>query len=249
MIRHHPRKAATLSILTRHFLNIRTKLWQSLPAQPCFLCGSASRNGVWCAACDADLPYLTAARCPVCALPTHDGATCGQCLRHPPHFDRTVAVFAYAFPLNKLVLSLKHHEKLVLANDLADKLTQRITVRPDCLVAMPLHPARLRARGFNQSFELARHIGRQMNIPTRLNACQRKRDTPPQTALSRKERNRNVRQAFICTQDFTGQHVAIVDDVMTSGASLNELAQTLRKAGAREISAWVIARTLPHSAS
>jgi ComF family protein len=166
-----------------------------------------------------------------------------------PHFDRTVAVFAYAFPLNKLVQALKHHEKLVLANSLADKLTQRIAVRPDCLVAMPLHPVRLRARGFNQSFELARRIGRQMDIPVLLNACQRSRDTPPQTALSRKERDKNVRQAFICTQDFSGKHVAIVDDVMTSGASLNEVAQTLRKAGAREISAWVIARTLPHSAS
>ncbi|MCE9549396.1 MAG: ComF family protein [Betaproteobacteria bacterium] len=238
-----------MSILTRHFLNIRTKLWQALPAQPCFLCGTASRNGVWCAACDADLPYLTAASCPVCALPTHDGATCGHCLQQAPHFDRTVAVFAYAFPLNKLVQALKHNEKLMLANSLADKLTQRIAVRPDYLVAMPLHPARLRARGFNQSFELARHIGRQMDIPVLLNACQRSRDTPPQTALSRKERDKNVRQAFICTQDFSGKHVAIVDDVMTSGASLNEVAQTLRKAGAREISAWVIARTLPHSAS
>jgi len=88
-----------------------------------------------------------------------------------------------------------------------------------------------------------------MDIPVLLNACQRRRDTPPQTALSRKERDKNVRQAFTCTQNFSGKHVAIVDDVMTSGASLNEVAQTLRKAGAREISALVIARTLPHSAS
>lgn len=237
-----------MSILTDHFLNIRTKLWQFLPAQPCFLCGATSRNGMWCAACDTNLPYLTLACCPICALPTPGGTTCGHCLLQIPHFNRTVAVFAYTFPLNKLVQALKHHEKLVLANDLAEKLIQRVAVRPDCLVAMPLHPLRLRARGFNQSLELARHAGRKMKIPLLQDACQRRRDTPPQTALSRKERGQNVQQAFLCTQDFSGKHVAIVDDVMTSGASLNEMARTLRQAGACEISAWVIARTLPHSA-
>lgn len=238
-----------MSILARQFLNIRTRLWQLLPAQPCILCGTASRIGIWCAACDAELPYLSTACCPMCALPTHDGAICGHCLQKTPYFDRTVAVFTYAFPINKLVQALKHKEKLVLANHLAEKLAQRITQRPDYLVAMPLHPMRLRTRGFNQSLELARHIGRQLEIPLLPDACQRKRDTPPQTALSRKERGQNVRQAFTCTQNFSGKHIAIIDDVMTSGASLNEMAHTLRQAGAIMISAWVIARTLPHSAS
>ena len=206
-----------------------------------------SRDGVWCSACNQDMPYLSMPHCPVCALPTHDGATCGHCLQVPPHFDRTVAVFAYAFPINKLVLALKHAHQLVLVNGLADKLARQVTVRPDCLIAMPLHPARLRGRSFNQSLELARRIGRQMNIPLRLKACQRVRDTPPQTTLSRTARNKNMRQAFACTHDLTGQHVAVVDDVMTSGASLSEVARVLRAAGAREISAWVIARTLPSS--
>ena len=228
-------------------MNISTKIWQLLPAQPCFLCGAASRDGVWCAACNHDLPYLTAPHCPVCALPTHNGATCGHCLHHAPQFDRTVAVFAYAFPLDKLVQALKYDQQLVLVNSLADKLAQQVKVRPDCLIAMPLHPARLRERSFNQSLELARRVGRKMAIPLLLNACQRVRDTPPQTTLSRKERSKNMRRAFACTQDLTGQHVAVVDDVMTSGASLNEVAQVLREAGAREVSAWVIARTLPHA--
>ena len=227
-------------------MNNRTKLWQSLFKQPCLLCGTASRNGIFCAACDAQLPYLTAAHCPVCAVPTLGGDICGSCLQHPPQFNRTIAVFAYTFPLDKLVQALKYSEQLVLVNSLADKLAQRVELRPDCLLPMPLHPARLQERGFNQSLELARRIGDKLHIPVLVDSCQRVRDTPPQFALSWNERDKNVRRAFVCTQDFSGKSVAVVDDVMTSGASLNELALTLRRAGAQEVHAWVIARTLPH---
>ena len=228
-------------------MNIRSRMECALPAQPCLLCGAASRDGVWCGACDTALPYLSAARCPVCALPTPDGSTCGRCLKRPPQFDRTVAVFAYAFPVDKLVQALKFGEQLLLAPQLAGRLAQRIETRPDCIVAMPLHPARLRERGFNQSLELARRIAVKLGIPLLERACQRVRDTPPQSALPWKERGRNMRKAFACTGDLSGKHVAVVDDVMTSGASINELAEALRQAGAREVSAWVVARTLPHA--
>jgi len=235
-----------LSILTGHFLDIRTQIERALPAQPCLLCGAASRDGAWCAPCDAALPYLTAPRCPVCALPTLHGAVCGRCLKHPPQFDRTVAAYAYAFPLDKLVQALKFHEQLLLAQQLANKLAQRVVIRPDLIIAMPLHPARLRERGFNQSLELARRIAQLLDIPLSSHACQRVRDTPPQSTLPWKARGKNMRQAFACTENLAGLHVAIVDDVMTSGASLNEVAQALRRAGACEVSAWVVARTLPH---
>ncbi len=227
-------------------MNIRTRIEQAIPAQPCVLCGASSRNGAWCAPCEAALPSLSASCCPVCALPTLNGTTCGRCLKHAPQFDRTVAVFAYAFPLDKLVQALKYNEQLMLARLLAAKLAQRIEVRPDCIVAMPLHPARLRERGFNQSLELARQIARILNVPLLSHACQRVRDTPSQSALPWKERGLNMRNAFKCTADLSGKHIAVVDDVMTSGASVNELARALRKANAREISAWVVARTLPH---
>jgi len=105
----------------------------------------------------------------------------------------------------------------------------------------------LRGRGFNQSQELARHIANHLNIPLLAHACQRVRDTPPQSALKWKERGQNMRNAFVCSRDLTGKHIAVVDDVMTSGTSLNEVSIALRKAGATEISAWVIARTLPHT--
>ena len=228
-------------------MNIRAHIERVLPAQPCLLCGAASRNGAWCLPCDATLPYLIAPHCPMCALPTPNGATCGRCLKQAPQFERTLAVFAYAFPLDKLVQALKFNEQLFLAHQLANKLVQRVDARPDCIVAMPLHPARLRERGFNQSLEMARHIAGQLNIPLSNHACQRVRDTPPQSALPWKERGKNMRKAFTCTQDLSGKHVAVVDDVMTSGASVNALAHALRQAGVREVSAWVIARTLPHT--
>lgn len=236
-----------MSILTGNFLNISAKLWQTLPAQPCLLCGAFSHNGAWCKACNSALPYLTTPRCPLCALPTHNGDVCGRCLKRRPQFDRTLAVFAYAFPLDKLVQALKFGERLMLVHALADSLAQRVEARPDCIIAMPLHPFRLRERGFNQSIELARRVANRLDIPLLPHACQRVRDTPPQSALKWKERGKNMRKAFTCTQDLSGNHVAVVDDVMTSGASLNEVSIALRRAGAREVSAWVIARTLPHA--
>lgn len=218
-----------------------------LPAQPCLLCGAFSHNGAWCKACDGALPYLTAPHCPQCALPTHNGDICGRCLKHKPQFDRTLAVFAYTFPLDKLVQALKFGEHLMLVRSLADCLAHSVEARPDCIIPMPLHPLRLRERGFNQSMELARRVANKLDIPLLPHACQRVRDTPPQSALAWKERGKNVRKAFICAQDLSGLKVAVVDDVMTSGASLNEVSIALRRGGASEVSAWVIARTLPHS--
>ncbi len=174
---------------------------------------------------------------------------CGRCLSQTPAFDHTVAAFSYSFPLDKLIQALKYRDRLILVNFLAEAVMQRITLLPDCMVAMPLHPLRLRERGFNQSLLLARRIARDLQIPLLANACERVRNTPPQSALPWKERDKNMRQAFACTApaDLSDKHVAIVDDVMTTGASMGELASALKRAGAREVSAWVVARTLPHN--
>jgi ComF family protein len=231
-------------ILTRRLLNIRANLVRLLPAQPCLLCGSLTRDGIWCRACAAALPRLHRPHCPQCALPTPLGERCGHCMKRAPHFDRTVAAFAYAFPIDKLIQAFKYNERLLLADALADELAQRVEILPDCIVPMPLHPARLRERGFNQSAELARRIATQTDRPLLLHACQRVRDTLPQSTLTWKARRGNMRRAFTCSAEVAGKHVAVVDDVMTSGASMNELAQALRRAGAREISVWVVARTL-----
>lgn len=237
----------TLSNFERVFLNICTKFEQLLPAQPCLLCGAASPHGTWCEACDAALPYLNETHCPMCALPTFEGAVCGHCLRQPPHFTRTVAAFAYAFPLAQLLQAYKFGEQLQLAPILAERLVRRIDSLPDCIVPMPLHPQRLRERGFNQSLLLAKALGKTLKVPVLSNACQRVRNTLPQSTLAWQARGKNMRQAFGCDTSVAGKHVAVVDDVMTSGASLNELALALKYAGASEVSNWVVARTLPHT--
>ena len=118
-----------MSILSHHLLNISAKFTQLLPAQPCLLCGGASHAGLCCAACDAELPRLTREHCPICARPTPAGSVCGQCLKQPPSFDHTVAAFSYNFPIDKLIQSLKFHERLVLVNHLADSLADRVNTK------------------------------------------------------------------------------------------------------------------------
>ncbi len=220
-----------------------------LPSQPCVQCGAMSHDGLWCAACDAALPYFNAAHCPICALPTPSGEVCGHCLAQPPLFARTTAMFGYSFPLDKLIQGMKYGEQLALAHAFAKKLAQRIDKNhlPDYLIAMPLHPAKLRERGFNQSLLLAATLAHELKLKLLPHACQRVRDTPPQSALPWKERKKNVRNAFSCNINLSGKRVVLVDDVLTTGASLNALAEAVSKKGAIEISAWVVARTLPRS--
>ena len=238
-----------MSILSAALLNIRSISEHILPAQPCFLCGALSHEGLCCAGCNAELPRLGASHCPICALPTNAGEVCGQCLQHPPHFDHTVAAFSYSFPVNQLLKALKFHERLELVNFLADELTKSIACVPDAVVAMPLHPSRLRGRGFNQSQLLAARIAARLKVPLLADVCHRVRDTAPQSSLPLKEREKNMRNVFTVTlsDQWQGKHMAIVDDVMTSAASMGELANAFKKAGARSVTACVIARTLPHN--
>jgi ComF family protein len=207
-----------------------------------------SHDGLWCAACNNSLPYLLTPLCPVCALPTPNGEVCGKCLRHPPQFTRTTAVFSYVFPLDKLIQAMKYGGQLALARTFAKKLAQRVDANalPEYLLPMPLHPVKLRERGFNQSLLLAATVARELNIELLPDSCQRIRDTPPQSALPWKAREKNMRYAFRCDIDLTGKHVALVDDVLTTGASLRALASAVLQRGATEISSWVVARTLPH---
>lgn len=238
-----------MSILRNFRLNIGAKIRRAWPAQPCVLCGTMNHAGLWCAACDNALPYLDVPHCPTCALPTPTGEVCGHCLSRPPLFTRTTAVFSYSFPLDKLVQAMKYGEQLALAHAFAAKLAMRVeqSTVPDLVIPMPLHPAKLRARGFNQSLLLAAKAARKLNLELLPHGCQRVRDTPPQSSLPWKERKKNVRNAFRCDVDLTGKRVVLVDDVLTSGASLNALAEAVQKRGASEIWTWVAARTLPHN--
>ena len=244
--RHLRLNAHACQFLMHKFLNSRLFFKQFYPRQPCILCGTLSNDGVWCSDCDANLPRLNRHHCPICSLPTYNGSICGKCLTHPPSFNATMAAFEYAFPVDKLIHAVKFSGRLALINQLADSLGSRITTRPDHIIAMPLHTVRLRERGFNQSQLLAQRLSKKLDITLLSSICIRTRNTPPQSSLPWQERSINMRGVFTCMTDLTGKHIAIVDDVMTSGNSIEELARTLRKSGANHISAWVLARTLPH---
>ena len=206
----------------------------------CFLCRGPGR-GLICDACDADLPRLGAEVCPRCALASPGGQLCGRCLSNPPHYDATVAALAYAFPADTLVQSLKFRGELALSSLLGKLLADRIARETvDRVIAVPLSPVRLRDRGYNQSVEIARHV---MRSKLDLDTCVRTREAPPQMGLPFDERRRNVRGAFECTRSLVGERIAVVDDVMTTGATLDEVARSLKRAGATYVVNWVVART------
>jgi ComF family protein len=199
---------------------------------------------VLCAACDADLPRLGAPLCPRCALASPGGALCGRCLAEPPRYDATVAALAYAFPADALIHALKFRGELALAPLLAGMLFRNIAAHEkiDLMVPVPLSAKRLRERGYNQSAEIARGLA--ARAPLELFVCERSRDTAAQIELPWSERRRNVRGAFRCTRGVSGT-VAVVDDVMTTGATLDEMAGALKAAGAARVVNWVVARTYP----
>lgn len=217
--------------------------------QYCLLC-TAHNGGEFglCKACMIDLPWHNARQCPQCGL-LSNGLTCGSCLNSPPHFDATHSLFTYDYPVDGLLQHYKYREMLHLANTFAALLHQQklspLKSKVDLIIPMPMHDKRLKERGFNQALELARLLSKTMRIPLDYTLCQRVKLTTPQASLPLKDRIKNIRGVFECKQSLQGLNIALVDDVMTTSASLNELAKTLKQAGATRVECWVIARTLP----
>ena len=233
-----------------------TRLARGALAQACALCAADAGNALLCAACAASLPRLPAA-CPLCALPAPGAVACGACLAHPPPFAATVAAFVYAFPVDRLLHQFKYAGRLALADWAAAALTAA-TVRalaarggaemPDLVAAVPLSAARQRERGFNQAHEIAARVARSLCLPVGHPLARAERGAP-QAALPWSARAGNVRGAFACRRDVRGLAIALVDDVMTTGATLAEAATMLKRAGAARVEAWVVARTLPPAAA
>jgi ComF family protein len=217
---------------------------KQLFSQDCQLCG-ARANECLCVNCARDLPYRQAGGCPCCGVEGPGNQICGACLSDPPAFDRTAAAFRYAFPLDRLLQSYKFNQNLALTAFFTEALRRLVAnsaQRTDTIIAIPLARQRLAERGFNQSAILAEGLARALGIQHAAHELLKVRDTPPQSGLDRAARLKNVRGAFDCAQSLKGRHIALVDDVMTTGATLSEAARVLKKAGAASVSVWVLAR-------
>jgi ComF family protein len=216
----------------------------------CLLCAGPGESPLTdlCAACEAELPANLYC-CRVCAQPLQSGnvdMTCGACLKRKPRFDTAICVYRYAYPLDHLVHSLKYGGALAPARVLAGLLARRIAASgtrcPSLLIPVPLSASRFRRRGYNQAIELARHLRRHLGVAVCTDLVTRIRDTPEQAGLNRKQRRRNLRGAFAVSRRIPGAHVAIVDDVVTTGSTANELAKVLKRAGAKRVDVWAVAR-------
>ena len=216
----------------------------------CILCHhTADRYQDICSACYETLPWLkkSCVRCAIPLLTTEQ--TCGHCLQKTPPFDRTHALFLYEPPITQLILELKFTEILINAQILGELLAMNIQKRyssadtlPDSIIPVPLHPQRLKERGYNQALEIARPIARLLKRPIDTTACQRVKATTPQTLLPATERRENIKDAFRVTRDLTNQHIVVIDDVITTGCTISEFCKTLKKSGVRKIDVWCCAR-------
>lgn len=228
-------------------------LKKKLVSRHCLLCLSPTNSKyLLCSPCEQDLSRNTK-YCIVCALPfsgsqtTKHALTCGKCQTKPPHYATSVIPYLYAPPIKQLISQLKFHGNLTYAPLLAHTFIQSINHRkntlPDCIIPIPLHKTRLRERGFNQAIELARIISKQLNIKLDYSLCHRKKPTPFQSGLSAKQRQLNLKNAFSITKEHNYKHVAIFDDVVTTGTTVNELAKQLKLSGVETVEVWAIART------
>lgn len=210
----------------------------------CLLCGDHARNAL-CDACTVDLPRLDGLLCPVCATPLAAPApACGSCLTSPPAFDATLAPLRYAFPVDRLIQHLKYAHRLACVDIFTRCMLDGLRPVGMLIMPVPLSARHLQERGFNQALELARPLAHALNLPLDATTLIRPRDTLPQSRLPWRARRGNVRHAFACNRDLTGKTVIVVDDVMTTGATLDAVARTLKDHGAERVVNWVAARAL-----
>ncbi|WP_207888141.1 ComF family protein [Pseudomonas sp. 30_B] len=224
------------------------------PRVQCLLCGGLAEHPALplCSGCDDDLPWL-AGHCTICALPLPvAGLTCGQCLRRTPAFQRVETPLRYGFPVDALITRFKHQANAPFGRLLAQLLARHLAhafdeglSRPDRLLPVPLSRQRERQRGFNQAALLAGWLAEPLGLPVDNRTLRRIQDTPAQQGLDAATRKRNLRRAFAVAAGarIEGQHLALVDDVLTTGATAQFIARELHKAGARRVDVYCLART------
>lgn len=226
-------------------------LLEALFPPTCLLCGAPGVSDLdLCAGCAAELPWNHRC-CARCALPLEgpalEGALCGACQRRPPPYRRCLAPLRYQTPVPFLVAALKFRGRLnaarLLGQLLVGALRQSGEPLPEVVIPVPLHRVRLAQRGYNQALEIARVVAREFGLPLDLDCCERRVATAPQAGLDEGARRRNIRGAFAVPTSLGWNHLAILDDVVTTGSTVGELARELRRAGARSIEVWALART------
>ncbi len=226
-------------------VNIWSNVVRLLYPCRCALCGQPASTLDLCAACRDDLPF-NKTPCARCGIPLPDTASphCGACLQEPPPYVATLAPYRYEYPLDTLITGLKFHGRLHLAallgTLLADAWPDRLDL--DALVPVPLPDQRLRRRGYNQAREIARCLSQRVGVPVR-DICRRPAAAEPLSGLGATERRRRVRGAFVIHQPVGGWRIGLVDDVVTTGATVTELTRRLRRAGAASVQIICVART------
>jgi ComF family protein len=228
----------------------RTALDYLLPPR-CVLCGLSSTSICICPSCETDLPQPDP-HCYQCGLPLGSALDriCGACITNTPPFTRTVYPLQYRFPADRLIQAFKFKRQLAAGRVLSHLLCEYVSANnlnhPDQLIPVPLHNLRMAKRGFNQACELGNYVGRILDIPLLTTALRRHRHTQAQSGLNRKQRRRNVRGAFYWHGPIRpGRHIALIDDVMTTGTTVTECTRVLKKAGAKRVDIWVAARAMP----
>lgn len=199
-----------------------------------------------CEGCRMELPRNDPA-CARCAQPLEVAAAlCGACLRRPPRFDAAQCAFRYAYPVDHLVRALKFRGAVLQARVLGELLAEHIERCPQplpaCLIPVPLAQRRFEMRGYNQAIEIGRALERRLGIPLRTDLVARTRETIEQAGMKKHQRRRNVRGAFALTARLPVEHIAIVDDVVTTGSTVNELTRVLKRAGTERVDVWAVAR-------
>ena len=216
----------------------------ALLPRACLLCGAHTREAV-CPGCAAELPRLAAPLCPICATPLAlPAAACGACLAHPPAFDASHAPLRYTFPVDGLVQHLKYRSRLASAEFFARCMLAGAQPAGDLILPVPLSAGRLKERGFNQALEIARPLAHALDIPIDATSLTRPKETLPQSRLPWRSRSANVKHAFACCRDLSGMTVIVVDDVMTTGATLDAVARVLKDHGARRVVNWAATRAV-----
>ena len=230
-------------------MKINQNYFNYLLPPTCILCGdSGNENNDLCAACYSDL-VRNRPRCYRCAsdfdAPNLATGLCPVCTLNPPAFDETFAPFAHSQAIRHLILKLKFHHHSPSARLLGTLLAnyvQTAAERPDCIIPVPLHQKRYRERGFNQSVEIAKVVSKILNVHLDTTSCMRHRDTAHQVGLNGYARTENMKDAFLVNESFQAKHVAIIDDVMTTGSTVQELAMALKTAGCHRIQVWVCSK-------